>query len=72
MPYSLYHMFYILGGTAIIRSNVTYKDKPLYREVLSMVNRFTGLRFTAMGALPRVRPIRILPMNQYACWPLTF
>jgi hypothetical protein len=42
----------------------------MYREVLTFVDRFTALRFTATGALPGARRIRILPMTQYACWPI--
>jgi hypothetical protein len=74
MPYAQKLLSYAqhFWGIAIIRINITYKDKLLYREVLSFVNRFTALHFTATGALPAVRPIRIFPMNQYACWPITF
>jgi hypothetical protein len=28
------------------------------------------MRFTATGALPTAKRLRILPMNQYACWPI--
>jgi hypothetical protein len=38
-----------------------------HREVLTLVNRFT-----ATGASSAPRRIRILPMNQYTCWPITF
>jgi hypothetical protein len=43
-----------------------------YREVLTFVDRFTALRFTATGAPTAAWRMRILPMNQYACWPITF
>jgi hypothetical protein len=43
-----------------------------YMEVLTFVDRFSALRFTAAGASPAARRIRFLPMNQYACWPITF
>jgi hypothetical protein len=33
---------------------------------------FTAQHFMATGALLAVRPIQILPMNQYAWWPITF
>jgi hypothetical protein len=39
----------------------------IYREVLSLVGRFT-----ATGVPPAARRIRILQMNQYAFWPITF
>jgi hypothetical protein len=31
-----------------------------------------ALCFTVMGTLPAARRIRILPMNQYAQWSITF
>jgi hypothetical protein len=31
-----------------------------------------ALRFTATGVQTAAERIRILPMNQYACWPITF
>jgi hypothetical protein len=37
-----------------------------YREVLTFVDRFTALRFTATGAPPNAMCIQILQMNQYA------
>jgi hypothetical protein len=43
-----------------------------YREVLTFVDWFMAQRFMATGALPAVRQIRILLMNQYACWPIMF
>lgn len=43
-----------------------------YREILSYVDRFTALRFTEIGAPPAAGRMRILPMTQYACWPVTF
>jgi hypothetical protein len=43
-----------------------------HREVLTSVDRFTALRFTATGASPAERRMRILPVNQYACWPITY
>jgi hypothetical protein len=43
-----------------------------YKEVLTFVGRFTPLLFTAIGAPLAARRIRILPMNQYACCPITF
>jgi hypothetical protein len=39
----------------------------MYREVLSFVNQFI-----TTGALLAMRHIRILPMNQYVCWPIMF
>jgi hypothetical protein len=44
----------------------------MYKVVLTVVDQFTALRFTATGAPPAARQIRIFPMNQYACWPITF
>jgi hypothetical protein len=44
----------------------------MYREVLTFVDWFMALRFTVTGALPAVRRIWILPMNQHAWWPITF
>jgi hypothetical protein len=38
----------------------------IYWEVLTFVDQFTALRFTATGAPLAERWIRILPMNQYA------
>jgi hypothetical protein len=38
----------------------------------NFVDRFTALCFTATGAPPAPRCIRILPMNQHAWWPITF
>jgi hypothetical protein len=34
--------------------------------VLIFADRFTALRFTATGAPPVARRMRILPINQYA------
>jgi hypothetical protein len=42
-----------------------------YREVLTVIDRFMAQWFTATGAPPAARRIQILPMNQYACWPIT-
>jgi hypothetical protein len=42
------------------------------REVLIIVDRFTALRFMAIGAPAAARRIRILPTNQYAGWPIAF
>jgi hypothetical protein len=39
----------------------------IYKEVLTFLGLFTGLRFTATDALLPARRIQILPMNQYAC-----
>jgi hypothetical protein len=39
----------------------------LYREVLTFVDWFT-----ATVAPPPARRILVLPMNQYADWPITF
>jgi hypothetical protein len=36
------------------------------REVLTFVDQFKALPFTATGAPPTARRIRILPMSQYA------
>jgi hypothetical protein len=44
----------------------------MYREVLTFADRLTALRFMATGAPPAARRIRILPMNQYPSWPITF
>jgi hypothetical protein len=44
----------------------------MYMEVLTFVDRFTALRFTATGAPPAARRIQILQMNPYACWSITF
>jgi hypothetical protein len=43
-----------------------------YREVLTFIAWFTALRFMVTGAQPAARRILILPMNQYACWPIKF
>jgi hypothetical protein len=40
---------------------------PDYREFLIFVDWFT-----ATGAAPAARSIRILPMNKYACWAIMF
>jgi hypothetical protein len=37
-----------------------------YREVLTFVDRFTALNFTAADAPPAAKRMRILPMNHYA------
>jgi hypothetical protein len=39
----------------------------IYREVLAFVDRFT-----ATGAPLGKRHVRILPLNQYICWPVMF
>jgi hypothetical protein len=39
---------------------------------ITFVDRFTALRFTATSAPPAARRILILPMNQYAWWPIRF
>jgi hypothetical protein len=44
----------------------------MYREVLTFVDRFTPLRFTATSAPPAARCILILLINQYAWWPIKF
>jgi hypothetical protein len=50
-----------------------FKEESLiYREFFNFVDWFRALRFTATGALPAARRIKILPKNQYACWPITF
>jgi hypothetical protein len=43
----------------------------IYREVLIVVDLFTNMPFTATGAPPVARRIRVLPMNQYAFCPIT-
>jgi hypothetical protein len=43
-----------------------------YREVITFVDWFMALCFTVTCAPPAVRRIRILPMNQYARWPIMF
>jgi hypothetical protein len=43
----------------------------IYRDALIFVDRFTFLRFTATGAPSSERRILILPMSQYAWWPIT-
>jgi hypothetical protein len=40
-----------------------------HRQLFSFVDQFTALRLSATGATWR---IRILPMNQYDCWLITF
>jgi hypothetical protein len=47
-------------------------DILIYMEVLTFVNRFTALRFTETGPPPAARRVRILLMNQYAGWSITF
>jgi hypothetical protein len=37
----------------------------IYREVLTFVDWFIALRFTAIGAPPAARYVGILPTNQY-------
>lgn len=44
----------------------------LYRELLTFVDQFTELSFTATNAQSAARWVRILPMNQYVYWPITF
>jgi hypothetical protein len=46
--------------------NIVYLYTHIYREVLTFVDRFTALCFTATGAPPAAKRIRILPMNQLA------
>jgi hypothetical protein len=41
-------------------------SKFMYREFFNSVDLFTAQHFMATGALLAVRPIQILPMNQYA------
>jgi hypothetical protein len=43
-----------------------------YRDVLTFVDRFTALRFTATGAPSAARRIQILPMIQYSSWLIKF
>jgi hypothetical protein len=38
----------------------------MYRKVLTFLDRFMALCFTATGAPSAARRIRILPVNQYA------
>jgi hypothetical protein len=38
----------------------------MYREVLTFVDRFMALRFTATGAPPAAKSKRVLPIKQYA------
>jgi hypothetical protein len=54
-----------------LRIPVPTQDR-IYREVLTFVDWLTAVHFTATGAPPAVRCIRILPVNQYARWPITF
>jgi hypothetical protein len=44
----------------------------IHRDVLTFVDQFMALCFTVTGALPAARRIRILLINQYAWWPITF
>jgi hypothetical protein len=39
-----------------------------YREDFNSLDEFTAMRFMVTGALPAMRRMRILPMNQ----PITF
>jgi hypothetical protein len=41
-------------------------------RIFTLLTVSTALRFTATGAPLAARHIRILPMNQYALWPITF
>jgi hypothetical protein len=44
----------------------------IYRKVLTFVDQFMNLYFMTTSASPAARRIPILPINQYACWPITF
>jgi hypothetical protein len=39
---------------------------------INFVDRFTVLRFTAIGEPPAAGSIGVLLMNQYSSWPITF
>jgi hypothetical protein len=41
-------------------------------QVLIFANLLTALHFMATSAQPAARQIRILIMNEYACWLITF
>jgi hypothetical protein len=41
-------------------------------NVTEDIDRFTALRFTATSVPSAEWRMRILPMNQYACWTITF
>jgi hypothetical protein len=43
-----------------------------HTEILTFVDLFTALHFTATSAPPAARCIRILPMNNYAWWLIMF
>jgi hypothetical protein len=62
---------YIASWRSVIHTEVKIYTVVLgavkYREVLTFVERFT-----VTGAPPTVRRIRILLMNQYVCWLITF
>jgi hypothetical protein len=59
-----------LKRTEYLQINVRVKT---YREsFVNSADLFTTLRFTATGALLAAKSIRILPMNMYASWPITF
>jgi hypothetical protein len=70
-----------ISDVSLLRDGQSLVDNALYsteysnqniQGVLTFVGRFTELRFTATGAPRAAMRIRILPMNQYACWPITF
>jgi hypothetical protein len=44
----------------------------LYREVLTVVDWFTALRFTVTGTPPTVSQIWVLSMNEHAWWSIMF
>jgi hypothetical protein len=49
-----------------------YSNYGLRLVRVANIDRFTALRFTAIGAPPAARCIRIFPTNHYAWWPITF
>jgi hypothetical protein len=68
---SEYHVMYSIYAKERMRKVVSpificNMHYDLYREDLIFDDRFTSLPLTATDSPPAVRPIRILPMNQYA------
>jgi hypothetical protein len=63
--FSRYVQFYECFSTVSPLSSLRMQDLILYREVVTFVDRFTMLHFTATGASPAAKRIQIFPTNQY-------
>jgi hypothetical protein len=62
---------YLLTFTSILVA-LDYLLVRLTTRIYLLCLRFMALPFTATGASPSARRIRILPINQYPSWPITF